>query len=138
MFPTETSKGTEFLVFIVGGIILAIVIIVAAVALKISDRPDNPETNVESNIAEDNEADIDWGFIIDKKDYVSEDKGEVYLLTFEQVIDGKKYQRTDRVTQSTYDKFTIGDKYYRARYTEDGIKTFEERGNKDDSLYSNG
>ena len=138
MFPTETSRTSELIVIIVGVILLAIIIVVAIVANKIYDRPDNPDANVESNIAEDNEADIDWGFIIDKKDYVSEDKGEVYLLTFEQVIDGKKYQRTDRVTQSTYDKFTIGDKYYRARYTEDGIKTFEERGNKDDSLYSNG
>ena len=48
---------------------------------------------------------------------------------------GHKYMY--RVTQSTYDKFTIGDKYYRARYTEEGIKIFEDGGSEDDSLYSN-
>lgn len=129
MFPTETSKGTEFLVFIVGGIILAIVIIVAVVALKISDRPDNPDANVESS-SEDSkskEADIDWGFITDKKDYIDETGNEVYLLTYEQNIGNKTIKRTDRVTQSTYEKFTIGDKFYRASYTEDGIKLFEDR-----------
>lgn len=135
MFPTETSKGTEFLVFIVGGILLVIVIIVAAIALKISDRPDNPDANVESS-SEDSkseEMNIDWGFITDKKDYIDETGKEVYLLTYEQNIGNKTIKRTDRVTQSTYEKFTIGDKFYRASYTEDGIKLFESR-NKSSEL----
>ena len=33
---------------------------------------------------------------------------------------------------------SMGHKYYRVRYTEEGIKTFEERGSADESLYSNG
>lgn len=137
MFPVE-NKVAELIYVIVGAVLMLFLVIFTLVLVKTTDKGYND--NEESMLPEysDIKVEIDWGYIVDKKDYVSEDKGEVYLLTFEQIIDGKKYQRTDRVTQSTYDKFTIGDKYYRARYTEDGIKTFEERGNKDDSLYSNG
>lgn len=76
---------------------------------------------------------IDWGFITDKKDYIDSNGKEVYLLTYEQNIGNKTIKRTDRVTQSTYEKFTIGDKFYRASYTEDGIKLFENR-NKSSEL----
>ena len=135
MFLAKADKTWELVSLCIGLILVIVVILFAVLMQKITDK-ENKDTDKQSSI-ESSDIEIDWGYIVDKKDYVSEDKGEVYLLTFEQIIGDKKYQRTDRVTQSTYDKFTIGDKYYRARYTEDGIKTFEERSKKDDSLHSN-
>lgn len=109
------------------------VILVMIIDINIVSNNNNKEDNVYSTegytdeSSKSGEENIDWGFITDKKDYIDTDGNEVYLLTYEQNIGNKTIKRTDRVTQSTYEKFTIGDKFYRASYTEDGIKLFEDR-----------
>ena len=127
MFPVEVHKASELVMLIAGLIIIAITIAAAAIAIKMSDKPDNTEKDTYNISVEDNmySDDIDWGYICHKQDYVNAKGDEVYLLTYKQVINNKVLKRIDRVTQSTYDKFTIGDKFYRAAYTEDGIRIYE-------------
>lgn len=127
MFPVEVHKASELVMLIAGLIIIAITIAVAVIAIKISDKPDNTEKDTANISVEDNmySDDIDWGYVCHKQDYVNAKGDEVYLLTYKQITDDKVLKRTDRVTQSTYDKFTIGDKFYRATYTEDGIRIYE-------------
>ena len=127
MFPVEVHKASELVMLIAGLIIIAITIAAAAIAIKMYDEPDNTEKDTDNISVEDNmySDDIDWGYICHKQDYVNAKGDEVYLLTYKQVINNKVLKRIDRVTQSTYDKFTIGDKFYRAAYTEDGIRIYE-------------
>lgn len=127
MFSVEAHKVSELVMLIVGTVIIAITIVVAAIAIKMSDKPDNIEKDTDNISVENNmySDDIDWGYVCHKQDYVNAKGDEVYLLTYKQAINDKVLKRTDRVTQSTYDKFTIGDKFYRATYTEDGIRIYE-------------
>lgn len=128
MFPVETNRGVELFSLILGALVISIIIAVTAIALRVANNDNDKEDNDKNNISvEDNvySDDIDWGYIYHKQDYINDKGDEVYLLTYKQVINNKVLKRTDRVTQSTYDKFTIGDKFYRATYTEDGIRIYE-------------